>query len=39
VGTPVTFRVADLLAPPPEWAGAFDLVAEPYTVQAESGHV
>ena len=36
-GTPVTFRVADLLAPPPEWSGAFDLVAELYTVQALYG--
>jgi SAM-dependent methyltransferase len=36
-GSPVTFQVADLLAPPPEWAGAFDLVAELYTVQALYG--
>jgi ubiquinone/menaquinone biosynthesis C-methylase UbiE len=36
-GSPVTFQVADLLAPPAEWAGAFDLVAELYTVQALYG--
>ncbi len=36
-GSPVNFQVADLLAPPPEWAGAFDLVAEIYTVQALYG--
>jgi hypothetical protein len=30
-GWPVTFDVADLLAPPPAWAGAFGLVAELYT--------
>jgi SAM-dependent methyltransferase len=36
-GSPVKFQVADLLAPPPEWAGAFDLVAEIYTVQALYG--
>jgi hypothetical protein len=36
-GSPVTFQVADLLAPPPEWTGAFDLVAELYTVQALYG--
>jgi 2-polyprenyl-3-methyl-5-hydroxy-6-metoxy-1,4-benzoquinol methylase len=36
-GAPVTFQVADLLAPPPEWTGAFDLVAELYTVQALYG--
>ena len=35
--SPVTYQVADLLAPPPEWAGAFDLVAEVYTVQALYG--
>ncbi|MDX2177515.1 MAG: class I SAM-dependent methyltransferase [Candidatus Sumerlaeia bacterium] len=33
-GSPVAYRVADLLAPPAEWAGAFDLVLESYTVQA-----
>jgi hypothetical protein len=33
----VTFQVADLLALPPGWAGAFDLVAELYTVQALYG--
>jgi hypothetical protein len=36
-GSPVTFEVADLLAPPAAWAGAFDLVAELYTVQALDG--
>jgi SAM-dependent methyltransferase len=36
-GSPVKFAVADLLAPPPEWAGAFDLVTEIYTVQARYG--
>jgi len=36
-GSPVKYEVADLLAPPPEWAGAFDLVAEIYTVQALYG--
>jgi SAM-dependent methyltransferase len=35
--SPVKFEVADLLAPPPEWAGAFDLVTEIYTVQALYG--
>jgi SAM-dependent methyltransferase len=33
-GTSVDYRVADLLALPPEWDGAFDLVVEIYTVQA-----
>ena len=33
----VKFEVADLLAPPTEWAGAFDLVTEIYTVQALYG--
>ena len=36
-GSPVNFQVADLLAPPPAWAGAFNLVAELYTVQALYG--
>ena len=36
-GSPVSYQVADLLAPPPGWAGAFDLVAEIYTVQALYG--
>lgn len=36
-GSPVDFQVADLLAPPRGWAGAFDLVAEIYTVQALYG--
>lgn len=35
-GESVDFRVADLFAPPPEWAGAFDLVHECYTLQALS---
>ncbi len=30
----VDYRVADLLSPPPEWAGAFDLVVEIFTIQA-----
>ncbi|WP_216214326.1 class I SAM-dependent methyltransferase [Amycolatopsis aidingensis] len=33
-GSAVRYRVADLLDPPPEWAGAFDLVLEIHTVQA-----
>jgi SAM-dependent methyltransferase len=36
-GEPVDYQVADLLAPSPEWQGAFDLVAEVYTVQALYG--
>ncbi len=32
--SPVDYRVADLLAPPPEWSGAFDLVVEVYTLQS-----
>jgi SAM-dependent methyltransferase len=32
--SPVDYRVADLLDPPPEWAQAFDLVVESNTVQA-----
>jgi SAM-dependent methyltransferase len=35
--SPVSYRVADLLAPPPGWAGAFGLIAEIYTVQALYG--
>ena len=35
--SPVTYEVADLLAPPSAWTGAFDLVAEIYTVQALYG--
>ena len=35
--SPVDYQVADLLAPPPGWARAFDLVAEIYTVQALYG--
>jgi SAM-dependent methyltransferase len=34
---PVDYQVADLLALPPRWQGAFDLVAEVYTVQALFG--
>jgi SAM-dependent methyltransferase len=30
----VSYRVADLLQPPPEWAGTFDFVFEANTVQA-----
>ncbi|TVT21834.1 class I SAM-dependent methyltransferase [Amycolatopsis acidiphila] len=33
-GSTVDYRVADLLDPPPEWPGAFDLVVEIFTVQA-----
>ena len=36
-GSPVSYQVADLLAPPRGWLGAFDLVAEIYTVQALYG--
>jgi SAM-dependent methyltransferase len=32
--SPVDYRVADLLDPPAEWAGAFDLVVESLTVQS-----
>jgi SAM-dependent methyltransferase len=32
-GSPVRYATADLLALPPEWTGAFDLVVEIYTVQ------
>jgi SAM-dependent methyltransferase len=32
--SPVQYRVADLLDPPAEWAGAFDLVVESLTVQS-----
>jgi SAM-dependent methyltransferase len=35
--SPVTYAVADLLAAPAEWAGAFDLVFEAYTVQVLRG--
>jgi hypothetical protein len=30
----VTYAVADVLAPPADWAGAFALVVESFTVQA-----
>ncbi|MGD9695221.1 MAG: class I SAM-dependent methyltransferase [Thermoleophilia bacterium] len=30
----VRYAVADVLAPPPAWSGAFDLVVEVYTLQA-----
>jgi SAM-dependent methyltransferase len=33
-GSPVEYRVADLLDPPPDWDGAFDLVVESLTVQS-----
>lgn len=33
-GTAVDYRVADLLNPPSEWIGAFDLVNECYTIQS-----
>jgi SAM-dependent methyltransferase len=33
-GSPVDYRVADLLDPPPEWRAAFDLVVESNNVQA-----
>ncbi len=32
--SPVDYRVADILAPPADWKGAFDLVAEVFTLQA-----
>ena len=32
--SPVQYRVADLLDPPADWGGGFDLVVECYTVQA-----
>lgn len=32
--TPADFRVADVLNPPPEWTGHFDLVLESYMTQA-----
>jgi hypothetical protein len=33
-GSPVHHHVANLLTPPPEWAGGFDLVIESMTVQS-----
>jgi SAM-dependent methyltransferase len=33
-GSPVEYAVADLLAPPPAWLGAYDLVVESLTVQS-----
>ena len=33
-GSAVHYRTADLLDPPAEWAGGFDLVVESYTVQS-----
>lgn len=33
----IDFRVADVLDPPAEWAGAFDVVFEAYTVQVLRG--
>jgi 2-polyprenyl-3-methyl-5-hydroxy-6-metoxy-1,4-benzoquinol methylase len=38
-GSAVTYEVADLLALPSAWAGAFDLVFEAYTVQPLFGPV
>jgi SAM-dependent methyltransferase len=38
-GTSVDYQVADLLALPDAWAGAFDLVFEAYTVQPLFGEV
>jgi SAM-dependent methyltransferase len=35
--SPVTYAAADLLAAPAEWAGAFDLIFEAYTVQVLRG--
>ncbi|MCC2110552.1 MAG: class I SAM-dependent methyltransferase, partial [Hyphomicrobiales bacterium] len=35
----VDYRVADLSALPPEWAGAFDLVHECYTIQSLTGPI
>jgi SAM-dependent methyltransferase len=32
--SPVRYRVADLLRPPPEWRRAFNLIVEIYTLQA-----
>ena len=37
-GSPVTYVVADVLAAPPEWAQAFDLVVECLTVQSLPPH-
>lgn len=33
----VTFTAADVLHPPAEWTGAFDLVYEAYTIQVLRG--
>jgi SAM-dependent methyltransferase len=38
-GTQVEYVAADLVAPPPVWAGAFDLVFEAYTIQPLYGPV
>ncbi|MEP0321938.1 class I SAM-dependent methyltransferase [Bauldia litoralis] len=35
--SPVAYRQADLLNPPAEWVGAFDLVHECFTIQALDG--
>ncbi len=38
-GKPITWRAANVLEPPAEWLGAFDLVNETYTLQAlRDGH-
>ena len=34
----VEYVTADLLSPPPAWAGAFDLVVEVFTAQVLTGH-
>lgn len=36
-GSPVDYTVADVLDPPADWRGAFDLVLEAYTVQVHRG--
>ena len=35
--SPVEYVAADLLSPPPSWAGAFNLVVEVYTLQVLTG--
>lgn len=37
--SPVDYAVADLAALPPQWAGAFDLVHECYTIQSVPGEL
>jgi SAM-dependent methyltransferase len=36
-GSPVTYVVADVLAPPEDWQARYDLVFEAYTVQVHQG--